>query len=398
LTHLKANINSTGVFTSDLDDANKTVIGSFTSIASNSGEDFHDVSISLSGGLTDSVLADGESVAFRIELPETGEVVNRFAIDNVAITGTPVEPELDDVLASWDVWGDAADGVKASTINADSTRTGISAFVGGDVHPDFPGIGGGFNASFFGSTDGTFGDLGSPAADATAYVSNFRINLQPNTSSQAFLDFSLTNNTGADVQLDTLDFDYDPRANASLTVELRHLKLEIGTSGVFTSELDDAHATVIGSFSSSTPASGADFYDVSISLLGGLTDSVLAPGESAAFRIVLPQNGVTTAFAIDNVAITGSTGSTGLQVDAWSETSIGWVYGLSSDWGASAFMGTVYVPLLPYLYQVNLGWLYQFSSNRPEHFFYDFDLGWILTYEGWGGFYYIYETDTYGEF
>jgi hypothetical protein len=65
------------------------VIGSFTSIASNSGADFYDVSIRLSDGLTDSVLADGESVAFRIELPEIG-VTTAFTIDNVAITGAVV--------------------------------------------------------------------------------------------------------------------------------------------------------------------------------------------------------------------------------------------------------------------------------------------------------------------
>jgi hypothetical protein len=37
-----------------------------------------------------------------------------------------------------------------------------------------------------------------------------------------------------------------------------------------------------------------------------LTDNVLANGESAAFRIQLPTGAGTTAFAIDNVAITGT--------------------------------------------------------------------------------------------
>jgi hypothetical protein len=42
--------------------------------------------------LTDNVLANGESAAFRIQLP-TGDGTTAFAIDNVAITGTVVVPE-----------------------------------------------------------------------------------------------------------------------------------------------------------------------------------------------------------------------------------------------------------------------------------------------------------------
>jgi hypothetical protein len=291
---LKANINGSGVFTSDLDDANNTVIGSFSSIASNPGQDFHDVSISLSGGLTDSVLASGESVAFRIELPETGETVQRFAIDNVAITGTVIQelppPEM---LASWDVWNGAVQGVKPSAINADSTRSGISAFAGTSVDPTYATIGGGIDAAYYGSMDGTFGDLDSPPADTTAWASNFKIQLLQNNGNNRRLDFSLTNTTGSDVQLDTFYFDYYPKDLASQTVELKHLKLNINGSGVFTSDLDDANNTVIGSFSSIASNPGQDFHDISISLSGGLTDSVLADGESVAFRIELPETGET---------------------------------------------------------------------------------------------------------
>jgi hypothetical protein len=171
-----------------------------------------------------------------------------------------------------------------------STATGISAFAGTSVHPDFATIGGGIDAQFYGSRDGTFGDLSSPAADTTAWASNFKIQLLQNNGNNRRLDFSLTNNTGADVQLDTFYFDYTPGDLASQTVELKHLNLQIGTSGVFTSDLTDANNTVIGSFSSIASNPGQDFHDVSISLSGGLTDSVLANGESAAFRIRTPSD------------------------------------------------------------------------------------------------------------
>ena len=89
---------------------------------------------------------------------------------------------------------------------------------------------------------------------------------------------------------------------------------------------------------------------------------------------------------------------TGLTVGDWSETEIGWVYGVTADWGLSAYMGTVYLPLLPFIYQVNLGWLYAFASNRPEHVLFAYDHGWLLTNESWGGFYYNYATAAYAEF
>jgi outer membrane receptor protein involved in Fe transport len=209
-----------------------------------------------------------------------------------------------DVLASWDVWNGAEGGVKPLAINADSTLTGISAFAGGNVVPAFPTVGGGHKAAFFGSTDGTFGDLGSPAADTSGGMSNFRINLIQNNTNNNRLDITLTNNTGSDIQLDAFYFDYNPTKLASQIVQLKHLKANLG-GGDFTSDLDDANGDLIGSFNW---VSATSWTDASISLSSGLTDSVLADGESVAFRIEIPVTGDNsgTAFAIDNVAITGT--------------------------------------------------------------------------------------------
>jgi hypothetical protein len=85
-----------------------------------------------------------------------------------------------------------------------------------------------------------------------------------------------------------------------------------------------------------------------------------------------------------------------LVVNDWSRLDFSWVYGLTEEWGVSTYMGYVYVPFLPYLYQVDLGWLYYSSSNGDNHYFYSFDLGsYILINEAFGGFYYIYATDDY---
>jgi hypothetical protein len=86
----------------------------------------------------------------------------------------------------------------------------------------------------------------------------------------------------------------------------------------------------------------------------------------------------------------------GLVVGDWNRLDFSWVYGFDPDWGVSTYMGYVYVPFYPYVYQVDLGWLYLFSSNGNDHYFYSWDLeSFILINEGFGGFYYIYNTDDY---
>jgi hypothetical protein len=79
----------------------------------------------------------------------------------------------------------------------------------------------------------------------------------------------------------------------------------------------------------------------------------------------------------------------------WTQIDFGWVYGLTTDWGISTYMGYVYVADFPYVYQVDLGWMYLTSSSGNDHYFYTWDHGWILINEGFGGYYYQYSTDDY---
>jgi len=91
-------------------------------------------------------------------------------------------------------------------------------------------------------------------------------------------------------------------------------------------------------------------------------------------------------------------GGGGLAIGEWQQIEIGWVFGDTAEWGVSAFMGSVWMPFYPYIYQVNIGWTYHLPGNGTEHYFYDWQLGWLLTNEGWGGYYYIYGTAAYAEF
>jgi hypothetical protein len=150
------------------------------------------------------------------------------------------------------------------------------------------------NASI-GSGDATYGGaVGFPAAG---------------TSDDAFTQggfqvystsFTVTNNTGGPIQLETFYFDYDdndgPRAI--------HLYYDSG-------DLDDADNTLINSatgLSAGIGPVGTDYPDFSWSL-SGLSDTILADGESATFRLdpgdqdpAFPNN---WGF-LDNVAIGGS--------------------------------------------------------------------------------------------
>lgn len=87
-------------------------------------------------------------------------------------------------------------------------------------------------------------------------------------------------------------------------------------------------------------------------------------------------------------------GGEGLPVGEWSRLDFTWIYGLTPEWGITTYMSYIWVPFLPYLYQVNTGWMYYLSSSGSDHVFYDWDLGWILANEGNGGWYYYFQSDV----
>lgn len=88
----------------------------------------------------------------------------------------------------------------------------------------------------------------------------------------------------------------------------------------------------------------------------------------------------------------GETG--GLPVGEWTRTAIGWVFGLTPDWGISTYIGYVYMANYPYVYQLHTDWIYHVgTSNEVEHVFYDWELGWMLASESNGGWYFAFTED-----
>lgn len=88
-------------------------------------------------------------------------------------------------------------------------------------------------------------------------------------------------------------------------------------------------------------------------------------------------------------------GGGGLLVGEWSRIDFTWIYGLTAEWGITTYMSYIWVPYLPYVYQVNNGWMYYFSSNGTDHILYDWDLGWLYVNEGNGGWYTFFRDGTW---
>jgi len=130
------------------------------------------------------------------------------------------------------------------------------------------------------------------------------------------------------------------------------------------------------------------------------TGSITATRQAEGDYLILRNRGGNVGYRMTLVTLGNDRpwdeGSGDLVLNEWSWLDFSWVYGLTEEWGISTYMGYVYVPFLPYVYQVDLGWLFYASSSGDNHYFYSFDLNsYILINEGFGGYYYIYATDDY---
>jgi len=147
-----------------------------------------------------------------------------------------------------------------------------------------------------GSTDGTFGPaITGAVTTATGY--SVRLAIPGSTDT---LGMQVLNNTGSDLRLDSIAFDYHPWfANSPKTVTLSYSW----------GDLDVVDETVINSISGLDDSTGgklSDYQDFDWSL-AGLSDVVLADGEKANFQLVVSDAiGASTGGAFDNVALVGS--------------------------------------------------------------------------------------------
>jgi hypothetical protein len=187
---------------------------------------------------------------------------------------------------------------------ANTRETGITA--------TFDGRGRGGAGNFWGSNDTTHGTtLGgaAPAGDSETDTAIYRVSA--NFSGGVF---TITNNTGFDVSLETLAFDYhnndevgrDYWDNLALTYESGDLAVADGTLINSVTGLS-RHNSVDG-----IAMQGGDYADFDWSL-AGLADHTLADGESATFKILATftdtaANNARNFAGVDNVGFIGTVG------------------------------------------------------------------------------------------
>ena len=160
-----------------------------------------------------------------------------------------------------------------------------------------------------GSEDGTFGSTNAGASIAySAY--EVRIGSDPTNAPLDRVGFKIVNHTGAPLQLDSISFDYAPWwAESPQDVEMLYTWGDLG--GITNNEVINSAIGMVN-----LGANKGDYYDFDWSL-AGLSDRVLANGETAAFALkVSNAGGIFASGAFDNIAILGGP-SDAVGYEAW---------------------------------------------------------------------------------
>ncbi len=278
-------------------------------------QDWSNFNINLTG-LADHTLDANGTVTFRLEFTggTPGSSGHHQGLDNVAIAASMEVPDPQSTLiAGWEQWASGA-GVKAAT----QSVAGLTATTTNNT-----GNNNGFGLDSDGSTDGTWGTLDTPSADATTdeNADGYRLT----NGEDGSLDFVLTDTSGVARDLTMFHFDTGTfRPDAAHLWELEVVSGDLTIGSVMSGDAANITGGVI------------DWYDYDIDLTG-LADFTLDANGTVTFRLSFTGGSLGTSGHhqyLDNVAISAI-------VDA----------GLPGD-----FDGNGIVDGLDFLYwQVNLG-------------------------------------------
>ena len=245
--------------------------------------DYADFDISLSN-LTDNVLAAGESATFRLTITGGNDSARTF-VDNIAITASPVYTgPIGPVIAGWDSWGDSITNSTASII-----ETGFSASLTQSA--------GDWTRTDSGSTDLTFGTEDGAGSSTNLVTGGLFTTVLDSEGNQSYLDFTVTNNSASNCTLKSFSFDMQRQYGTSP----RYYRVDVvsGSDITVTNLVNDQYLI-------DTNPLDQNYADFDISLLT-LDDHVLAPGESATFRLKITGGNDSARTFIDNVAIVAIT-------------------------------------------------------------------------------------------
>ncbi|NDV61469.1 hypothetical protein G0Q06_03295 [Puniceicoccales bacterium CK1056] len=236
---------------------------------------------------TDTGLLPQTTYAYTVTMRDSlGNIT--AASDSVVVTTPGYESASSPILLAWHT---PDEGTNPSTPDTtpDYVLPGISGSIAGGKEVKT-------NAN---STDDSFGTLPFPDSPLTANA----VKLQTSNAEQSTLTLTITNNTGGDIVLDSLRFDYSRAfapAAKDMDVSYQSGDLDLsGTPSVF---------SFIGNTGDVLGNTG-DYADVDADLTV-LDDYTLANSESATFQIVIANaDNTTSAFNIDNIAFTQAAGS-----------------------------------------------------------------------------------------
>ncbi len=203
----------------------------------------------------------------------------------------PIEAGPEVLAVGWHSPADSGAGTAVQDATPDHVFPGLSGLLGGGVDPSKMNVGGGREWSGAAdSSDGTYGSVSIPDPQPSQ---SGMVLLRSRRNQDRFLDVAVTNGTGAPVTLSSLHFDFQLNStNAGLdSLAVEHLDV--------VSDLTDGPVSL---FATNGLAIGP-WVDVDLDLTTLLADTILLDGETAAFRISIPDNDGYDFMRIDNVAI-----------------------------------------------------------------------------------------------
>jgi hypothetical protein len=159
---------------------------------------------------------------------------------------------------------------------------------------------------------------------------------------------------------------------------------------VDTSTIELDPFTLVNGGTSSTQLSGATLVRDGSVFSGVVTNQeASAPFDSLMFKVVLSGIPDVDGDQIPDI-VDDSVEAGGLIVGEFNFTALGYVDGITPDWGYSFVYNYVYVTLDPWFYQFYVGWMYLVDTPSPTaRWFYspDPDLGWMYVEDSWNGGY-----------
>ncbi len=205
-------------------------------------------------------------------------------------------------LVGWTTF-DPNNGNAADDSTPDTVMGNYSALLGVNVNTGGPLQGGGFEAS---PTAGVFAFLGAtygsqvpvPVGDEDPGSSGIVVQTFGGNNNTRYIDFEVTNNTGGNVDVESIHFDatwlFGP---TSTTLTLSHFS-------PFSDLVDDFAQRDMWSTPLDPPFEWKEF-DIDLSDDTDIADTILADGETAAFRIRMgPDDGVGLRFDSLGIVLT----------------------------------------------------------------------------------------------